>query len=166
MDNTADLEEFLAEVGKSVALGLIPALGQAIDIYDTAYAAYDLYRASENDPQAREEALFNIGMAAIGWIPGPGDGIKHTLKTVNRNPEKFAPILLDAVRYALYKAGYKVDPYTFLMETIAAEKIQALIDGAKNDVLNSSIYQRCPSWIQQGMLLGMNLALENTAAKR
>lgn len=58
MLDTEELEELLEETAKGIAIGLFPFVGQAIDIYDTAYAAYDLYQTSENDPEAHDETLF------------------------------------------------------------------------------------------------------------
>lgn len=163
MLDTEELEELLEETAKGIAIGFLPFVGQAIDIYDTAYAAYDLYQTSENDPEAHDEALFNIGIAIIGWIPGPGDGIKHILKTVNRAPKKFASVLLDAIRHVLYRAGQKIDPYLFLMEATSSSTLEKLITGAKHTILHSSIYQRCPIWVQQGMLIGIDFAINHAS---
>jgi hypothetical protein len=164
MANQQDVADFMEEIGKSVALGLVPFVGQAIDIYDTAYAAYDLYNCTEANDDQKEEAYFGMAMAAIGWIPGPGDGIKKTLKTVNKHPEKYAPLLLDAVRQALYTAGYKVDPYQFLMDSINAGKIKSIINGAKADIVDSSVFKRCPTLVQQGMIAGLGLASQSIPA--
>ncbi|ATE61636.1 hypothetical protein [Thauera sinica] len=161
MTDQVDLQDFLVDVGKSVALGMLPFLGQAIDIYDTAYAAYDLYQNKDGSAEQREEACFGVVMAAVGWIPGPGDGIKKTLKTINRDPERYAPLLLDAVRYVLYQAGYKVDPYAFLMESIDAERIRSLIEGARSDIAKSEFFSHCPALVQEGMLRGLNLTMAN-----
>lgn len=161
MTDTHDMEDLMTEVGKSVAIGLLPFVGQAIDIYDTAYAAYDIYNSQDAKGEQRDEAYFNMAMAAIGWIPGPGDGIKKTLKTINKNPQKYAPLLLDAVRQALYSAGYKVDPYQFLMDSIDAGRIRAIINGAKSDIAGSSIYQRCPAMVQTSMMAGMGMASQS-----
>lgn len=152
------LESFLEDVGSAVAIGLVPFLGQAIDIYDTAMAAYDLYEAKDLSLEHKEEAYFGMALAAIGWIPGPGDGIKKTLKTINKKPQEYAPLLLDAVRFGLYKAGYKVDPHQFLMEAIDHGAIHKMIVGAKSDILHSSIYRRMPLLLQEGVVIGMELA--------
>ncbi|ATE59549.1 hypothetical protein [Thauera sinica] len=161
MTDPVDLEDFLGDVGKAVALGMLPFLGQAIDIYDTAYAAYDLYQNKDGSAEQREEACFGVVMAAVGWIPGPGDGIKKTLKTINRDPERYAPLLLDAVRYVLYQSGYKVDPYAFLMDSIDAERIRSLIEGARSDIAKSEFFSQCPALVQEGMLRGLNLTMAN-----
>ena len=155
------LEQFLKDVGKSVALGMVPGLGQAIDIYDTLYSAFDIYQAKDQSQAVKDEAYFGMAMALVGWIPGPGDGIKKTLKTVNKNPQDYAPLLLDAVRYGLYEAGYKADPYTFLMESISEGKLRALLNACKNDLQGSSIFKKAPAWTQEAMLIGLELAAQS-----
>jgi hypothetical protein len=133
-------------------------LGQAIDIYDTLWAAYDLYTSNEASQEEKEEAYFGMALAAVGWIPGPGDGIKKTLKTINKNPKKYAPLLLDAVRAALYQAGYKVDAYAFLMDSIDSARLGSIIGNVRSSVVDSSSYQRCPEFVQQGVLMGLSMA--------
>ncbi|MBT0571854.1 hypothetical protein KIK84_16180 [Curvibacter sp. CHRR-16] len=161
MTETAELQDFLGDIATSVALGMVPFLGQAIDIYDTLHAAYDLYTSSNASQEAKEEVYFDLALAAIGWIPGPGDGIKHTLKTINKNPKKYAPLLLDAVRQALYAAGYKVDPHQFLMDSISQGKIREIINGVKSDIAHSSVYKRCDPHMQQAVMIGIDMAAQS-----
>ena len=155
---TDDLKDLVTQIGKSVALGLVPFLGQAIDIYDTAWAAYDLYGTRGAPSERQEAAYFDIAMALIGWIPGPGDAIKKTLKTVNKDPQRYAPLLLDAVRQALYAAGYKVDPHQFLLDSISAGKVRELLDNARAVVQGSSVYAGSPPAVQTAMLGGLDTA--------
>ena len=67
-------------------------------------------------------------------------------------------MLLDAVRYGLYEAGYKVDPYAFLMESISEGKIRALLNACKGKLQDSSIYKKAPTWTQDAMMAGIELA--------
>ncbi|MFJ2462572.1 hypothetical protein [Pseudomonas sp. NPDC087615] len=55
-------------------------LGQAIDAYDTIESSIVLYNAESTD--GKEDAQFDLLMAVIGWIPGPGDGLKKSLRIV------------------------------------------------------------------------------------
>jgi len=161
MTDHRELQDFLGDIASSVALGMVPFLGQAIDIYDTLCAAYELCTTENASQEAKEEAYFGMVTAAIGWIPGPGDGIKKTLKTINKNPQKYAPLLLDAVRQALYQAGYKVDPYQFLMDSISEGKMREIINAAKSDIAQSSVYKRCDPFMQQGIMMGINMTVQS-----
>lgn len=156
-----DLQDLVTQIDTSIALGLVPFVGQAIDIYDTAWAAYDLYDTRNAADEHKEAAYFDIAMALLGWIPGPGDAIKKTLKTVNKSPQRFAPLLLDAVRQALYAAGYKVDPYQFLMNSISEGKMHELVTNAKKVVQGSNVYQRSPAAVQLAMIGGIDLAVSS-----
>ena len=71
----------------------MPFLGQAIDAYDTVESAIRVYQSET--AASKEEAQFDLVLAIIGWIPGPGDGVKKSLRLVNRDPERFAPVLFD-----------------------------------------------------------------------
>lgn len=81
------------EVAKGIAMGAVPILGQAIDAYDTIESCIVLYNAET--PDAKEQAEFDLVLALIGWIPGPGDGVKRSFRLVNREPERYAPVLFD-----------------------------------------------------------------------
>ncbi|KPY88673.1 hypothetical protein ALO36_04251, partial [Pseudomonas syringae pv. tomato] len=48
--------------------------------------------------------------AVIGWIPGPDDGLKKSLRIVNKDPERYAPVLFDLLRFVLQECGIKTSP--------------------------------------------------------
>ena len=132
------------QISKGIALGAVPALGQAIDAYDTVESCITLYNA--DTPDAKEEAEFDLILALIGWIPGPGDGVKKSFRLVNRDPERFAPVLFDLLRFILSECGIKTSPEVLLAEVFNADKLQAEIDEVIKGVKGSSTYKALPNW--------------------
>ncbi|NAT39001.1 hypothetical protein CU661_18485, partial [Pseudomonas syringae pv. actinidifoliorum] len=90
-DRSDAYQEAAVELAKGIALGAVPFLGQAIDAYDTIESSIVLYNAESTG--GKEDAQFDLLMAIIGWIPGPGDGLKKSLRIVNKDPERYAPVL-------------------------------------------------------------------------
>lgn len=141
------------ELGQAIALGLVPYLAQAIDVYDTVESLWALHGA-ETEP-AKEEAKFDLILALIGWIPGPGDGVKKTLRLVNKEPERFAPILFDLLRKVLEICRIDTSPETLLDELFNASKLRADIDKIRQAIENSELFARLSpesqSTIKQGL---------------
>lgn len=104
----ADLIEMVEEIGKAVALGLAPIVGQAINIYDTVESLLTLHRSES--ALDRAEAKFDLVLALVGWIPGAGGGVKKSLRIVNKHPDRYAPILFDVLRLVLAKLGIETSP--------------------------------------------------------
>lgn len=112
MTEMSAYEEAAVDLGKSIALGAVPMLGQAIDLYDTLESALALYRAQQDED--KENAKFDLLLAIIGWVPGPGDGAKKSLRIVNKDPQRFAPVLFDLLRRVLHLAGIETSPEALL----------------------------------------------------
>lgn len=127
------------ELGKSIAIGLVPFLGQAIDIYDTLESAWRIIGADSNE--AKEDAKFDMVLALIGWIPGPGDGVKKSLRLVNKEPKRFAPILFDLLRKVLELCGVETSPETLLAELFNAGKLQAQLAEVESAIESSELYE-------------------------
>jgi hypothetical protein len=141
-DRQAAYQEAAIELGKGIALGLVPVLGQAIDAYDTVESSIALYQAKAAED--KENAQFDFLLALVGWIPGPGDGVKKSLRIVNRDPDRFAPVLYDLLRFVLQECGIKTSPEALLEEIFNASKLKAQIETIRQGVEDSSVYQSLP----------------------
>jgi DNA/RNA non-specific endonuclease len=67
-----DNKSWSATAGQ-VAMGFVPIAGQIADARDTAAAIGQVWRGEEG-------GWLNLGAAAVGWIPGIGDGIKAGIR--------------------------------------------------------------------------------------
>ncbi|NER48585.1 MAG: DUF4114 domain-containing protein [Symploca sp. SIO1A3] len=72
-----------------VLLGLIPGVGQALDIKDTAIALYDIFVQGQ---RGIWEFVGLIG-ALAGWVPGVGDAIKSVAKIAKNGVDALATFL-------------------------------------------------------------------------
>lgn len=158
-DRTAAYEEAAIELGKGIALGLVPFLGQAIDAYDTVESSITLYQAKAAED--KENAQFDFLLALVGWIPGPGDGVKKSLRIVNRDPDRFAPVLYDLLRFVLQECGIQTSPETLLEELFNASKLKAQIDTIRQGVEDSSVYQSLPESMRTVVSNSMIMASTN-----
>ncbi|RMT29141.1 hypothetical protein ALP49_01585, partial [Pseudomonas syringae pv. solidagae] len=77
-------------------------------------------------------------MAIIGWIPGPGDGLKKSLRIVNKDPERYAPVLFDLLRFVLQECGIRTSPEALLEQVFNAGKLTADVDEIITGVKGSS----------------------------
>jgi Subtilase family/Domain of unknown function (DUF4114)/Bacterial pre-peptidase C-terminal domain len=72
-----------------VVLGMIPGVGQALDIKDTAVALYNIFVQGQRDVW---EFIGLIG-ALAGWVPGVGDAIKSVAKIAKNGVDALATFL-------------------------------------------------------------------------
>jgi hypothetical protein len=100
-------------------------------------------------------------LALIGWIPGPGDGVKKSLRIVNRNPDRFAPVLYDLLRFVLNECGIKTSPEALLEETFNASALKARIDDIRQGVEDASAFQSLPESMQTVVRNSMVMASTN-----
>lgn len=159
VDRRADYEEAAKELAKGIAIGLVPFLGQAIDVYDTVESAVTLYRAKQ--PDQKENAQFDFLLALVGWIPGPGDGVKKALRIVNKDPQRFAPVLFDLLRFVLQKCGVNTSPEELLDQIFNADKLKAQIEKIKVGVKDSDGFRSLPQSVQTGVLETFEMAATN-----
>lgn len=131
--------EAAEELGKSIAIGLVPFVGQAIDIYDTLESAWRIFGADK--AETKEDAKFDMVLALVGWIPGPGDGVKKSLRLVNKEPKRFGPILFDLLRKVLELCGVETSPEALLGELFNAGKLQAQLADVQSAIESSELYE-------------------------
>lgn len=161
-ERNAARQEAAIELGKGIALGLVPFLGQAIDAYDTIESAIALYGAPSGE--AKETAKFDFLLALVGWIPGPGDGLKKSLRIVNRDPQRYAPVLFDLLRFVLQECGIATSPEALLDEVFDAGKLRKQIAEIKAGVVNTSGFKALPSTLQTVVINALGMAESNMPA--
>lgn len=149
-DRSAAYKEAAIELGKGIALGLVPFLGQAIDVYDTIESSVSLYRAQHDED--KENAQFDLLLAIVGWIPGPGDGIKKSLRIVNKDPDRFAPVLFDLLRFVLQECGVHTSPEALLDEVFNAGKLSAQLGTIIEGIKDASAFEALPQTAQTAVL--------------
>jgi hypothetical protein len=155
-------EEAVVELAKGIALGAVPFLGQAIDAYDTIESAIRVHQSET--PASKEEAQFDLVLAIIGWVPGPGDGVKKSLRLVNRNPDRFAPVLFDFLRFVLEECGIRTSPEELLAKIFDAKALQGQLDEVINGVKDSSAFDALPGSVQNVVLNVLAMARDNFPA--
>jgi hypothetical protein len=158
-DKQAAYQEALTELAKGIALGAVPFLGQAIDAYDTVESSIVLHKAESAD--GKENAQFDLLMAIIGWVPGPGDGLKKSLRIVNRDPQRYAPVLFDLLRFVLQECGIKTSPEELLAQIFNAGALRAEVDEIITGVKGSSAFKSLPAWLQTAVLTVLATSRDN-----
>ena len=161
-DHRQAYKEAAVELGKGIAIGLVPFVGQAIDAYDTVESAIALHQA--NQQEQKENAQFDFLLAIVGWIPGPGDGVKKSLRIVNRDPQRFAPVLFELLRFVLKECGVDTSPEALLDQIFSTSKLTAQIEEIKSGVLQSSVYTSLPQSMQTVVRTSMEMAASNMPA--
>ena len=157
--HSAVYQEAAVELGKGIALGLVPFLGQAIDAYDTIESTLMLYNAKK--PEDKESAQFDLVLALVGWVPGPGDGVRKTFRLVNKDPQRFAPVLFDLLRFVLQECGIQTSPEALLDELFNAGKLTAVLNEAKKGVEDATAFKSLPHWLQTVVLTALSQAAAN-----
>ncbi|VVP66472.1 hypothetical protein [Pseudomonas fluorescens] len=161
-DRSAAYQEAAVELAKGIALGAVPFLGQAIDAYDTIESSIVLYNAESTD--GKEDAQFDLLMAVIGWVPGPGDGLKKSLRIVNKDPQRYAPVLFDLLRFVLQECGIKTSPEELLKQIFDAGKLRAELDDIITGVKGSSTFQSLPNWAKTSVVTVLAASRDNMPA--
>lgn len=155
-DRSADYKEAALQVGKGIALGLLPFVGQAIDAWDTITSAIELYKAKAADDV--DEARFDFLLAVIGWIPGPGDGVKKSLRVVNKDPERFAPVLFDLLRFVLKECGIDASPEDLLSKVFDTARLKATLAEVQKGVEDATAFKELPEWSQRAIKVTLSQA--------
>ena len=154
-EHEGDLLAMVEEIGTAVAAGLVPFLGQAINVYDTIESLLTLHRSQGADAQA--EAKIDLVLALVGWIPGAGGGVKKTIRIVNKNPARYAPILFDVLRMVCVKLGIKTSPESLLDKLFDAAGLKAILGTVQSSVEKSWAYEQMPSEGQQVLSSTMSM---------
>lgn len=161
-DRSAAYKEAAVELATGIALGAVPFLGQAIDAYDTIESAITLYNAESTS--GKEDAQFDLLMAVIGWVPGPGDGLKKSLRIVNKDPQRYAPVLFDLLRFVLQECGIKTSPEELLKQVFDAGKLTVELDEIITGVKSSSTFQSLPNWAKTSVVTVLAGSRDNMPA--
>ncbi|MBX8601662.1 hypothetical protein K5D40_05375 [Pseudomonas cichorii] len=161
-DRSAAYQEAAVELAKGIALGAVPFLGQAIDAYDTIESSIVLYNAETTD--GKEDAQYDLLMAVSGWIPGPGDGLKKSLRIVNKDPQRYAPVLFDLLRFVLQECGIKTSPEELLKQVFDAGKLRTELDDIITGVKGSSTFQSLPNWAKTSVVTVLAASRDNMPA--
>jgi hypothetical protein len=156
-DRSADYKEAAVELGKGIALGLVPFLGQAIDAYDTIESTIVLYNAKKEEDI--DSARFDLLLAIVGWIPGPGDGVKKSLRIVNKDPQRFAPVLFELLRFVLKECGIDASPEALLDEVFNATKLKAVLAEVQKGVEDATAFKQLPDWMQSAVKTTLSQAV-------
>lgn len=138
------------QLALGIGLGLFPLLGQAIDAYDSVCALIGLAKAET--PAQKDDAYFDTMLSLIGWVPGPGDGVKKSLRIVNSNPERYAPILFDLLREVLVRCDIKTSPEVLLDKLFNEAAIKRNLGEIQNGIRDSSSFKQLPKGVQQTVL--------------
>lgn len=149
-DRRAAYEEAAIDLAKGIALGAVPFLGQAVDAWDTVASAIRLHW--EDSAAGKEDAQFDLLLAIIGWVPGPGDGVKKSLRIVNRDPQRYAPVLFDLLRFVLQECRIKTSPEALLAQIFDSAALRAELDEVIAGVKESSAFQKLPPLMQSAVL--------------
>jgi hypothetical protein len=154
-DHENDLVAMVEEIGTAVATGLVPFLAQAINIYDTIESMLTLHRSQ--GAEAENEAKFDLVLALVGWIPGAGGGVKKTIRIVNKNPQRYAPILFDVLRMVCAKLGIQTSPESLLDKLFDAAGLKAILGTVQSSVEKSWAYEQMPSEGQMALSSTMTM---------
>jgi hypothetical protein len=150
---TNDVAEMVEEIAVAVAAGIVPFLGQAINIYDMVDCLLTL--RNSKDPVSRAEAKFDLVLAVIGWIPGAGGGVKKTVRIVNKNPDRYAPIMFDVLRMVLVKLEIYTSPEVLLAQLFDAPALQRVLLTVQLAIEESWIYEEMPEDAQIALKASM-----------
>ena len=161
-DRSDAYQEAAVELAKGIALGAVPFLGQAIDAYDTIESSIVLYNSESTS--GKEDAQFDLLMAIIGWIPGPGDGLKKSMRIVNKDPERYAPVLFDLLRFVLQECGIKTSPEELLKQVFDAGKLRGELEDIITGVKGSSTFQGLPNWAKISVVTVLAASRDNMPA--
>lgn len=134
----------IVAIGTAIALGAVPFAGQAIDIYDTLEGIWGVYSKRNSTQQEKDEVTVDLILALISWMPGPGNGIKKIFRLVNREPKKYAPVMMDLVRYVAQKSGVNTNIEQLILDATDSSKLKPYLDSAKKVIEDSSLYESLP----------------------
>ena len=145
-DDSAAMLSFAEDVSIAVATGLLPFVGQAINIYDTVESLLALHNSTAKE--ADMEAKFDLVLALVGWIPGAGGGVKKAIRIVNKNPDRYAPVLFDVLRMVCSKLGITTSPEQLLDKLFDAAGLKSQLGVVQSAIEGSWAYEKMPSEAQ------------------
>ena len=114
----------------------IPPLSFVVAVSEVTKAAWDLYVAKDNSPEA-SQAKFQLLMGIICVIPGVGGGFRLAFKSLIRKPQYYGPVMFDVVIAILEEANRKfnmnlpLNPEKYLTQMIDVPTLQNYLDGIR-----------------------------------
>ncbi|WP_334326367.1 hypothetical protein [Gilliamella apicola] len=111
----------------------IPPLSFVVAVSEVTKAAWDLYGAKDNSPEA-SQAKFQLLMGIICVIPGIGGGFRLAFKSLIRKPQYYGPVMFDVVVAILEEANRKfnmnlpLNPEKYLTQMIDVPTLQNYLD--------------------------------------
>ncbi|MGZ0701700.1 hypothetical protein [Pseudomonas sp. L5B5] len=155
-----DYPEAKAELLKAIERGRLPLLTQELNAYDCIQAIFEL--DAINNPKDEEDAFFDLALALIGWIPGPGQGLKTLLRLINRAPQRHAEKLFDMIRYTLLACRLKTSPEQLLDKCLDPQRLAEELPQIISGVSASSTFNGLTPQQQRLVLHNLNEACEHT----
>ena len=74
------------------------------------------------------------------------------MRIVNKDPQRYAPVLFDLLRFVLQECGIKTSPEELLKEVFNASKLRGELDDIISAVKGSSAFQSLPNWAQSAVV--------------
>ena len=155
-----DYPEAKAELLKAIERGRLPLLTQELNAYDCIQAIFEL--DAINNPKDEEDAFFDLALALIGWIPGPGQGLKTLLRLINRAPQRHAEKLFDLIRHTLQACRLKTSPEQLLEKCLDPQRLAEELPEIISGVSASTSFNRLTPQQQRLVLHNLNEAQEHT----
>lgn len=125
-------DEIMGDMVYAVASS-IPPLSFVVAVSEVTKAAWDLYGAKDNSPEA-SQAKFQLLMGIICVIPGIGGGFRLAFKSLIRKPQYYGPVMFDVVVAILEEANRKfnmnlpLNPEKYLTQMIDVPTLQNYLD--------------------------------------
>lgn len=155
-----DYPEAKAELLQAIERGRLPLLTQELNAYDCIQAIFEL--DAINNPKDEEDAFFDLALALIGWIPGPGQGLKTLLRLINRAPQRHAESLFDLIRHTLLACRLKTSPEQLLEKCLDPQRLAEELPQIISGVRASSTFDKLTPQQRQLVLHNLNEAQEHT----
>ncbi|SDZ48853.1 hypothetical protein [Pseudomonas sp. NFIX28] len=134
-----DYPDAKVELSKAIQRGRLPLLAQELNAYDCVQAIFEL--DAVNNPKDEEDAFFDLALALIGWIPGPGQELKIILRLINRAPQRHAERLFDLIRHALLACRLKTSPEQLLEKCLDSRRLSEEMPEIVSAVRTSSTFK-------------------------
>lgn len=155
-----DYPEAKDDLIKAIHRGRLPLLTQELNAYDCIQAIFEL--DAINNPQDEEDAFFDLALALIGWIPGPGQDLKLILRAINRAPQRHDEKLFDLIRHSLMACRLKTSPEQLLEKCLDAQRLAEELPEIVNGVRASSTFNGLTPQQQRLVIHNLDEAREHS----
>ncbi|WMJ02691.1 hypothetical protein RBU55_14320 [Pseudomonas chlororaphis subsp. aurantiaca] len=155
-----DYPEATAELTKAIQRGRLPLLAQELNAYDCVQAIFEL--DAVNNPEDEEDAFFDLALALIGWVPGPGQELKIILRLINRAPQRHAERLFDLIRHTLQACRLKTSPEQLLEKCLDPRHLSEEMPEIVSAVRSASTFNGLTPQQQQLVIHNLDEAREHS----